>query len=132
MAGAARAQASEMVGTGQTVETPAPAKRADGARRSHVSQTMKALAEKTLEVRELDIDMSQREVADYIETHCTEKEKGLLKRGWQPRGPINKDDVSNAWSRDAGSLAAGRHGSEDSCPPGIDSAWSAPILPDST
>jgi hypothetical protein len=99
MAGAARAQASEMVGTGQTVETPAPAKRADGARRSHVSQAMKALAEKTLEVRELDMDMSQREVANYIETHCTEKEKVLLKRGWQPRGPINKDDVSNAWSR---------------------------------
>jgi len=99
MTGAASAQASEMVGTGQTVESPAPAKRADGVRRSHVSQTMKALAEKTREVRELDMDMSQREVADYIETHCTEKEKGLLKRGWQPRGPINKDDVSNAWSR---------------------------------
>ena len=99
MAGAARAQASEMVGTGQTVETPAPAKRADGVRRSHVSQTMKALAEKTLEVRELDMDMSQREVADYIETHCTEKEKGLLKRGWKPLCPIGKDDVSNAWSR---------------------------------
>jgi hypothetical protein len=99
MAGAARAQASEMVGTGQTVETPAPAKRADGVRRPHISQTMKALAEKTLELRKLDIDMSKREVADYIETHCTEKEKGLLKRGWQPLGPINKDDVSNAWSR---------------------------------
>ena len=55
MAGAARAQASEMVGTGQTVESPAPAKRADGVRRSHVSQTMKALAEKTLELRELDM-----------------------------------------------------------------------------
>ena len=99
MAGAARAQASEMVGTGQTVESPAPAKRADGVRRPRVSQAMRALAEKALELRELDIDMSQREVADYIETHCTEKEKGLLKRGWQPRGPISKDDVSNAWSR---------------------------------
>ena len=99
MAGAARAQASEIVGTGQTVETPAPAKRADGVRRPHVSQAMKALAKKTLELRELDIDMSKREVADYIEAHCTDKEKGRLKRGWEPRCPINEDDVKNAWSR---------------------------------
>ena len=99
MAGAARAQALEMVGTGQTVEASAPAKRADGVRGPRVSQAKRALAEKALELRELDIDMSQREVADYIETHCTEKEKGLLKRGWQPRCPISKDDVNNAWSR---------------------------------
>jgi hypothetical protein len=99
MAGAASAQASEIVGTGQTVETPAPAKRADGVRRPRVSQARKALAEKTLELRALDIDLSQREVAAYIETHCTEEEKAGLKRGWGPRSPINKDDVDNAWSR---------------------------------
>ena len=99
MAGAARAQASEIVGTGQTGETPAPAKRADGVRRPRVSQAKRALAEKVLELRRTNATMSKSEVADWIEAHCTDDEKRRLKRRWAPEYPITEDNVKDSWSR---------------------------------